>query len=304
MEERDFGRLVRQWRDRVSPAVVGMPAGTHRRAQGLRREELAHLAGISVDYLTRLEQGRATSPSSQVVEALARALRLTDNERERLFLGAGQPVPAPGIVPTRIAPSVNRLLDRLANTPVVVHDAAWNLIQANAPYDALMGDTSGLHGNERNAVWRNLVGSRSRARHTEQEHEEQVARLVADLRMTAARYPDDRGLRRLIDDLRTDSPHFEGLWSTATDATTVDQSRHKIIDHPLVGAIELDCDVLVVGVEDLRVMVYTAEPGSEAARQLELAVVLGSQHLVEAAEMHETAETKTTADAKGVSRPD
>jgi transcriptional regulator with XRE-family HTH domain len=80
MEEREFGRLVRQWRDRVTPAAVGMPAGSYRRAQGLRREELSHLAGISVDYLTRLEQGRATSPSVQVVEALARALRVTDNE--------------------------------------------------------------------------------------------------------------------------------------------------------------------------------------------------------------------------------
>jgi len=295
MEEREFGRLVRQWRDRVTPVAVGMPAGTHRRAHGLRREELSHLAGISVDYLTRLEQGRATSPSVQVVEALARALRLSDNERERLFLGAGQPVPGPGIVPTRIAPSVHRLLDRLVNTPVVVHDAAWNLIQANAPYDALMGDTSLLHGNERNAVWRNLVGSRSRARQTEQEHDEQVARLVADLRMTAARYPDDRRLRRLIDDLRTESPRFEQLWSTPTDAVTADESRHKIIDHPLVGPIELDCDVLIIGVEDLRVMVYTAEPDTEAARRLELAVVLGSQSLTEGTD---------TSHTKGVAQPD
>ena len=295
MEEREFGRLVRQWRDRVTPVAVGMPAGTHRRAHGLRREELSHLAGISVDYLTRLEQGRATSPSVQVVEALARALRLSDNERERLFLGAGQTVPGPGIVPTRIAPSVHRLLDRLVNTPVVVHDAAWNLIQANAPYDALMGDTSLLHGNERNAVWRNLVGSRSRARQTEQEHDEQVARLVADLRMTAARYPDDRRLRRLIDDLRTESPRFEQLWSTPTDAVTADESRHKIIDHPLVGPIELDCDVLIIGVEDLRVMVYTAEPDTEAARRLELAVVLGSQSLTEGTD---------TSHTKGVAQPD
>lgn len=283
MEDREFARLVRQWRDRATPAAVGMPAGTHRRAQGLRREELARLAAISVDYLTRLEQGRATSPSAQVVEALARSLRLTDNERERLFLASGQPVPGPGIVPTRIAPSVQRLLDRLASTPVVVHDAAWNLIQANAPYDALMGDTSLLHGNDRNALWRILVGSGSRARHTVQEHEEQVARLVADLRMTVARYPDDRRLRRLIDDLRTDSPRFAELWSMPTDAATTEPSRHKIIDHPLVGPIELDCDVLVVGVEGLRVMVYTAEPDSEAARRLELAVVLGSQSLADAA---------------------
>nr|WP_274636481.1 helix-turn-helix transcriptional regulator [Microbacterium bovistercoris] len=279
MDDREFGRLVRQWRDRVEPAAVGMSPGAHRRAQGLRREELAQLAGISVDYLTRLEQGRATSPSAQVVEALARALRVSDNERERLFRGAGLSVPGPGVVPTRIAPSVQRLLDRLANTPVVVYDAAWNLIQANAPFDALMGATSQLRGNDRNAVLRNVAGSGSRARHTPEEQARQNAGLVADLRMTVARYPDDGRLRRLVDDLRGQSPTFRELWTSATDAPTAEPSRHKIIDHPLVGAIELDCDVLVVTDDDLRIMVYTAEPGSEGAQKLELAVVLGSQEL-------------------------
>lgn len=270
--------MLRQWRDRVAPGAVGLPAGPHRRASGLRREELARLAGISVDYLTRLEQGRATSPSTQVVEALARALRLSDSERERLFLEAGMPAPGPGIVPRRVAPSVQRMLDRLANTPVAVFDAAWNLIQANAPYDALMGDTSLLRGNDRNAVWRNLMGSGSRARQTAHEHDEQIARLVADLRLTAARYPNDRGLHRLVAELRAASPAFVELWSSAMDAAP-DPSRHKIIDHPLVGPVELDCDVLAVAGDDLRVMVYTAEPGSEGAEKLELAVVLGAQEL-------------------------
>ncbi|QAY61742.1 XRE family transcriptional regulator [Microbacterium protaetiae] len=268
--------MLRQWRDRVVPGDVGLPQGAHRRATGLRREELARLAGISVDYLTRLEQGRASSPSTQVVEALARALRLSSTERERLFLGAGMPAPGPGIVPTHVAPSVQRLLDRLANTPVAVYDAAWNLIQANAPYDALMGDTSQLRGNDRNAVWRNLVGSGSRARQSAQEHDDQVARLVADLRLTAARYPNDRPLRALVAELREASAAFDELWAGALDAAA-EQSRHKIIDHPLVGAIELDCDILAVAGDDLRVMVYTAEPGSEGADKLELAVVLGAQ---------------------------
>ena len=135
-----------------------MPAGDRRRAAGLRREELAGLAGISVDYLTRLAQGRATSPSSQVVEALARALRLSDAERELLFRLAGQAAPGRDVVPTRITPSVQRLLDRLSHTPVAVHDAACNLIVANQPYDALMGETTSWRGIERNGVWRNLAG--------------------------------------------------------------------------------------------------------------------------------------------------
>src|ERR1700719_2637471 len=117
MESWEFGRAVRRWRDRVQPAAAGVPVGGRRRAAGLRREELAGLAGISVDYLTRLEQGRATSPSSQVVEALARALRLFDAERELLFRLAGLAAPGRDLVSTRIPPSVQRLLDRLAHTP-------------------------------------------------------------------------------------------------------------------------------------------------------------------------------------------
>lgn len=275
----EFDGMLRQWRDRISPEQAGVATGGRRRAAGLRREEVARLAGISVDYLTRLEQGRATAPSAQVVEALARALRLSSVERERLFLGAGMPAPGPGVVPTHVAPSVQRLLDRLAGTPVVVFDAAWNLIQANAPYDALMGDTTRLRGNDRNALWRQLVGSGTRARQSDQEREEQLARMVASLRLTVAKYPADGQLRRLVDELLGASALFRELWGSATDAPIADQSRHKTIDHPVVGPVEVDCDVLVVTDDDLRIMVYTTEPGSDAAAKLELAVVVGAQEL-------------------------
>ncbi|MFC4243288.1 helix-turn-helix transcriptional regulator [Gryllotalpicola reticulitermitis] len=281
METWDFGATVRRWRDRVAPDAVGLPVGGRRRAAGLRREELAGLAGISVDYLTRLEQGRATSPSEQVVEALARALRLADAERDHLFRLAGLAVPGPGVIPTRVTASVQRLLDRLAGTPVVIYDAAWNLIAANGPYDALMGATSALTGNARNAVWRNLFElGEHRARQTAEEHEEQVAGLVADLRMTAARFPDDTRLRKLILELRAASPRFVELWETATTPPPTERSRHKIIDHPTIGAIGVDCDTLVVVGDELRIMVYTAEPGTDDAERLALATVLGTQALV------------------------
>jgi transcriptional regulator with XRE-family HTH domain len=257
-----------------------VPAGGRRRAAGLRREELAGLAGISVDYLTRLEQGRATSPSSQVVEAVARALRLSDTERELLFRLAGQAAPGRDVVPVRITASMQRLLDRLSHTPVAVYDAAWNLIVANQPYDALMGETTSLRGIERNGVWRNLVGPGNRTIHTPEEQARFESRLVADLRMTAARYPADRELKRLIAEL-TRSPRFAELWESGQVDSGQDQSRHKIIDHPDVGLIALDCDTLIVAGDDLRIMVYTAEPGTEDAERLALAVVLGTQALVE-----------------------
>jgi transcriptional regulator with XRE-family HTH domain len=275
----EFGRTVRRWRDRVAPEAVGVPVGRRRRASGLRREELAALAGISADYLTRLEQGRATAPSAQVVEALARALRLSDAERDLLYRLAGHAAPGPDVVPSRVPASMQRLLDRLSHTPVVVYDASWTLVLANAPYDALMGDTTTWQGLERNAVWRNVTHLPSRVVHTPREQAEHVARLVADLRLTASRYPADSTLRRLISDMSSGSTRFAELWDTETPPPPPDPSRHKTIDHPSVGRITLDCDTLLVALDDLRISVYTAEPGTEDADRLTLATVLGTQSL-------------------------
>ena len=272
--------MVRRSRDRVAPATVGLPAGRRRRATGLRREELAGLAGISADYLTRLEQGRATAPSTQVVESLARALRLSDPERDLLHRLAGHVAPGPDLVPSRVSASVQRLLDRLASTPVAVFDAALTLIVANPAYDAVMGDTSTWRGIERNAVWRNLVGPGSRVVHTGQEQADLVAGQVANLRLAAARYPADRPLRRLVARLTALSPRFVELWDSVPEPGP-DPSRRKTVDHPAVGLLALDCDVLTVTTDDLHIMVYTAEPGTEDADRLDLAIVLGTQSLVD-----------------------
>jgi transcriptional regulator with XRE-family HTH domain len=277
----EFGRTVRHWRERIAPATVGVAEGRRRRATGLRREEVAELAGISVDYFTRLEQGRATSPSAQVVEALARALRLTDAERDLLFRLAGHVAPGLDLVSSRITPSVQRLLDRLANTPVAVFDATWTLIIANAPYDALMGQTTSWRGIERNSVWRNLIGPGTRAVHAPEEQAEFEARLVADLRLTAARYHADPRLKRLIRELAAQSPRFVELWESGELEPHQDQGRRKVIDHPGVGRITLDCDTLIVAADDLRIMIYTAEPETEDAARLALAIVLGTQSLID-----------------------
>jgi transcriptional regulator with XRE-family HTH domain len=281
VESWEFGRTVRRWRDRVAPSDVGVPVGRRRRATGLRREELAGLAGISADYLTRLEQGRATAPSAQVVEALARALRLASAERDLLYRLAGHVAPGLDVVPSHVTPSVQRLLDRLAGTPVVVYDATWTLVLANAPYDALMGDTTTWRGIERNAIWRNLLGPRSRVVHTAAEQAEHEARLVADLRLTASRYPADRAFRRLVASLAELSPRFAALWDSDAPPPLPDTSKRKVIDHPTVGRLTLDCDTLVVALDDLRITVYTAEPGTEDAERLALAVVVGTQALVD-----------------------
>lgn len=275
----EFGRAVRRWRDRVDPGTVGLPAGGPRRAPGLRREELALLAGISVDYITRLEQGRAANPSSQVVEALARALRLSASEREHLFRLAGLVPPGSQTVPAYLTPSVQRLLDRLTGTPVAVYDASWTLLVANPAYAALMGDPSGWRGHERNGVWRQFIGPPTRARYTEQARRALEAALVADLRTAAARYPSDRQVQRLVADLRQHSDRFAELWNAG--AVGRHEAARKTIDHPHAGPVTLDCDVLTVAGSDLRIMIYTTDPGSDDAERLALLTVLGTQTLVE-----------------------
>ncbi|MBI0294556.1 helix-turn-helix domain-containing protein [Streptomyces sp. PRKS01-29] len=277
MATTEFGQAVRRWRDRVPPEAAGLPSGGQRRAAGLRREELALLAGISVDYITRLEQGRASHPSTQVVEALARALRLSAAERAHLFRLAGLVPPGPETVPAYITPSVQRLLDRLTGTPVAVSDASWTLLMANPSYVALRGDPSRWRGNERNGVWRHFISQDSGSRQTAEDRSEFQAALVADLRTAAARYPADQRLRRLVAELRANSERFAELWDSG--AVGHHEGSRKTIDHPRVGPLTLDCDVLTVAGSDLRIVVYTAEPGTEDAERLALLTVLGTQTL-------------------------
>lgn len=279
MTATELGQALRRWRDRVAPDAAGLPAGGRRRAAGLRREELALLSGISVDYVTRLEQGRAANPSVQVVEALARALRLSADERTYLFGVAGLVPPGPDMVPGYITPSVQRLLDRLAGTPVAVSDAAMTLLVANPMYGALMGDPSQLRGFQRNGVWRNFLGWPTRVRHTPEERRAFETGMVAELRATAARYPGDRQLRRLIAEVRAGSERFAELWDAGVVGRL--EASRKTIEHPQVGLLTLDCDQLRVEEHDLHILVYSAEPGTEDAEKLALISVLGTQSLAE-----------------------
>lgn len=144
-----------------------------------------------------------------------------------------------------------------------------------------MGDTSAWRGIERNAIWRNLTGPGNRVVHTGQEQAHHEALLVADLRLTASRYLADRALRRLIGELADSSPRFTELWDADPPPLPSDPSRRKVVEHLAVGRITLDCDTLIVAQDDLRSTVYTAEPGTEDAERLALAIVLGIQSLVE-----------------------
>ncbi|MEV0052806.1 helix-turn-helix domain-containing protein [Saccharopolyspora shandongensis] len=146
----EFGRLLHPWRDRLSPADAGFPVTVGRRAPGLRREELAQLAGLSVDYVLRLEQGRAKNPSAQVVGALARALQLSRAERDQLYRVAGLLPPQDGTISTHVSPGIQRLAARLGDVPIGVFTADWTLVWWNSMWSALHGDPAELPAAERN----------------------------------------------------------------------------------------------------------------------------------------------------------
>ena len=271
----DLGECVRAWRERILPADVGLPSGGRRRTAGLRREELAALAGVSVDYLVRLEQGRSTNPSRQVVSSLTRALRLTEPERDHLYRLAGHTPPGPHQMPDHLTPGVQRLLDRL-DAAVSVHDPAWTILAWNPAWAALMGDPSGWSARERNIAWRAFSELPARLVRSDDEAQGFKRGIVADLRAAVGRYPHDPTLRSLIADL-SGIEQFRQLWATAPVAEN--HSARKTIDHPEVGRLTLDCDVLTVSGTDLRVIAYTAEPGSVDAERFDLVRVVGLQRL-------------------------
>jgi transcriptional regulator with XRE-family HTH domain len=271
----ELSGCLRAWRDRLSPDEAGLSAGPSRRVPGLRREEVARLAGLSLDYLSRLEQGRATNPSPSVVASLARALRLSDDERGHLFRLAGHREPSTGTVDRHISPSVQRLLDRLADVPVLVVDAAGSVVAANALAGALTGDLSDATGHERNIAWRFFTGGASRLVRTPEERARAEQEVVADLHDALGRYPADEQLATLIEDLRATSARFAELWASHPVAQRR-QSR-KTFRHPQVGEITVDCDALHVQDSDLRIIVYSAPPGSADAQALELLGAIGLQ---------------------------
>lgn len=266
--------LLRAWRTRLRPADVGMPAGANRRIDGLRRQELAVLAGLSVDYLDRLEQGRATSPSADVLEALARALRLSAAEREHLFRAGGRVAEKPGMVPRRVPPGVLRMVDRWADLPAGVFTASWSLTHWNRGWAALFGDPSGHAGRARNLAWGQFTTGLPAIVFTAAEQERFEAALTSDLRVAAARYPADPELSALLADLREHSPRFAALWAAGT--VTEHAADTKLLRHPAVGELRLDCDVLAVPAADLHVVTYSATPGTPDADRLRLATTVGA----------------------------
>jgi transcriptional regulator with XRE-family HTH domain len=259
-----------------------MPAGSRRRVAGLRREELAMLAGISVDYVVRLEQGRGPQPSEQVLGSLCRALRLETDERDHVFHLAGVAPPHSGLIDLHVRPSMLRLIDRFADLPALVMSAKGDVLAWNAMSSALHGDWSALRPERRNQPRLRFLPDptdppRSTVGGTPDERAATAAQTVANLRSVAGRYPDDPGLARLLQDLHAGSAEFRGLWADS-DASAW-RSHTKTVTHPALGELTLECDTLHVPDADQVLIVYSAAPGTPESDALALLRVVGTQDL-------------------------
>jgi transcriptional regulator with XRE-family HTH domain len=277
VDRAEVAAFLRTRRERLGPGEVGLPAAARRRTPGLRREEVALLAGVSVDYYTRLEQARGPHPSRHVLAALARALRLTDDERDHLFRLAGEPAPEPQARSRHLRPGVLHLLDRLADSAVMVVNDLGDVLAWTPLAQALFTDFSALPAEQRNLYRIFFTGPEELHRLLPEDRERGARAHVADLRATSARRRGDPAVRRLVEQLRRASPLFERLW--AEHDVAVRRTDRKRILHPTVGLLELDCEVLLTPEHDQRLILHTAPPGTETAEKLELLRVIGLQRL-------------------------
>ncbi|MEU7045265.1 helix-turn-helix transcriptional regulator [Streptomyces varsoviensis] len=299
MARQELARFLRERRAALRPYELGLPDTAPRRTPGLRREEVAELAHMSVDYYVRLEQARGPRPSPRVLDALAQALRLSPAERSHLFRLAGTSAPPPAAEAVRsVRPHVAQMLRRLPETGAIVTDAAYGVVAWNPLAQALLG--GGLGRGTANLARRRFLGEGrwyerpsgpSRTSRTSDtgrtsrpsgtssadgpnstggpsstSFEEFGAIVVARLRRAADRYPYDPRLAALLDDLHAHSEEFHQLWETRP--VHAPGHRTKTLDHPTAGRLRLNCDVLLVPEDDQEIVLITADPGSPSARSL------------------------------------
>ncbi|WP_433341998.1 helix-turn-helix transcriptional regulator [Streptomyces sp. CA-253872] len=272
----ELGAFLRSRRERVRPGEVGIAPGPRRRVPGLRRDEVAVLAGASVEYYTELERGAGSQPSGQMLAALARALRLGRDERDHLYRLANRPVPPRGGTASHVHPVMLDLLHRIDGTAAMVSDDLHTVLVQNPLAVALLGDLSAHRGRAASFIHRWFTDPAARLIYPPEDHAPQSHSFVADLRAAIGRRgPDDPEAVELVDELLGRSREFEALW-TARDVG-VRRDERKRIAHPTVGMLDLDCLSLFSEDGRQRLLWFTPRAGTGTGEKLALLTVVGTQ---------------------------
>jgi transcriptional regulator with XRE-family HTH domain len=253
---REAGAFLRSRRERLSPSNVGLPEGFRRRTPGLRREEVALLAGVGTTWYTWLEQGRDVRPSPEVLSALSDALRLNAAERRHLFILNDRPPPEPKTPdPDHVGEPLQRMLASLTQQPAYVIGRRWDVLAWNSAAVALFGDYGKLEGDERNIM--RLVFTNTNHRKLLVDWEELARMSLAMFRSDNARYAGDPDFERLIETLKRDSREFHDWWERHEVLQL--PAGHKRLNHPQLGLMSFEhTSFAVTDRPDLKLVVYTA----------------------------------------------
>lgn len=226
-------------RKALQPEDVGLPRGPRRRTEGLRREEVAVLAGMSTDYVSRLEQRRGPQPSEQMLSSIARALHLSLDERDHLFRLAGHNIPERSLRKNHINPGLMRIIDRLADTPAQIMGGLGETLLQTPLARALLGDETRFTGMARSVAYRWFTDPDARNIYPAEDHDTYARILVSDIRTVTTREGPDSVAAAMVKELLAGSPEFAKLW--AAHVVGVGHDRRKRIQHPELGLLELDC---------------------------------------------------------------
>ncbi|MFI7615476.1 helix-turn-helix transcriptional regulator [Nonomuraea terrae] len=277
MDQKELSDFLRKRREALQPEDVGLPRGRRRRTPGLRREEVAALAVMSPDYYSRLEGGRGPQPSEPMLTAIARALHLTLEERDYLFLLAGHGIPARSTRTDHINPGLLRILDRLEDTPAMVMNRLTETLMQTRAHVAFDGDHSRYTGQGRSAIYRWFAGDDDRARYHPSAWDLHSRTLASMLRSVHAVDGPASRAGALVRTLLGTSEEFRRLWEGHEVGVT--HTNVKRFRHPVVGALELHCQILNDSDQQQTLLVFTATPGSESYEKLRLLSVIGNQQL-------------------------